>query len=103
MSDSCLEDLNMTPLVEAKTEPPLTRSMSGPQLLSLEQNPLKTSLPGNSIAVERGVRDVTLASAELARRGTDLFFKRKPLVKRTLVPSETEDMESRFKESSRFL
>ena len=64
MSASCLEDLNITPLVEAKTEPPLTRSMSGPQLLSLEQNPFKTSLPGNSVALlrRRGVRDVGIGS-----------------------------------------
>ena len=62
MDASCLADLNVTPLENAETEPPLTRSLSGPQLLALVKSPLKTSLPGNSVAVERGVRDVTLAA-----------------------------------------
>ena len=79
MSDSCLEDLNMTPLEKAETEPPLTSSLSGPQLLSLEQNPLKTSLPGNSVAVERGVRDVTLAAAVCcdSKERDGLIFQKK--------------------------
>ena len=62
MDATCLEDLNITPLKIAKTEPPLTRNLSGPQLLAFVKNPLKTALPANSVAVERGVRDVTLAA-----------------------------------------
>ena len=79
MEASCLADLNVTPLENAKTEPPLTRSLSGPQLLAFLKNPLKTSLPGNSVAVERGVRDVTLAAAACSdgKERDGLIFQKK--------------------------
>ena len=79
MDATCLADLNVTPLENAETEPPLTRSLSGPQLLALVKSPLKTSLPGNSVAVERGVRDVTLASAVCcdSKERDGLIFQKK--------------------------
>ena len=42
MDAACLADLNVTPLENAETEPQLTRSLSGPQLLAFLKNPLKT-------------------------------------------------------------
>ena len=57
-----LQTLNLTPLSEAKTEPPVTRGLSGSQVLALEHNPLRLNLPGNSVSVERGVKDVTGAA-----------------------------------------
>ena len=67
------------PLENAETEPPLTRSLSGPQLLAFLKNPLKTLLPGNSVAVERGVRDVTLAAAACSdgKERDGLVFQKK--------------------------
>ena len=61
-----LQTLNLTPLSEARTEPPVTRGLSGPQVLAFEQSPLKLNLPGNSVSVERGVKDVTGAATVCA-------------------------------------
>lgn len=47
---------------EAETEPPCTRSLSGAQLLALEEAPLQLRVPACSVAVERGVKDVTEAA-----------------------------------------
>ena len=79
LTANCLENLNVTPLEDTMTEPPMTRSMSGSQLLAFEHCPLKTSLPGNSVAVERGVRDVTLASAVCSdsKERDGLIFQKK--------------------------
>ena len=52
---------------EAETEPPCTRSLSGAQLLALEEEPLQLRVPACSVAVERGVKDVT----EAAMRASD--------------------------------
>ena len=61
-----LQTLNIIPLSEARTEPPVTRGLSGPQLLSLKESPLKLNLPGNTVSVERGVKDVTGAASVCA-------------------------------------
>ena len=62
LAATSLENLNTVSVKLAVTEPVFTRSFSGPQLLSLEQKPLPLSLPAVSVAVERGVKDVTQAS-----------------------------------------
>ena len=62
MNATKLEDLNLTPLAEAKTEPPFTRSLTGLQLMSLKEVPLVLDLPACSVAVERCVKEVTEAS-----------------------------------------
>ena len=41
---------------------PCTRSLSGAQLLALEEEPLQLRVPACSVAVERGVKDVTEAA-----------------------------------------
>ena len=58
-SATSIQTLNMKPLSEATTEPPLTMNLSGPQLLSFLTSPLKTDLPVMSVAVERAVKEVT--------------------------------------------
>ena len=59
MAATNLETLNLKPLASAATEPPVTRSLSGPMLLALKETPLVLDLPATSVAVERGVKDVT--------------------------------------------
>lgn len=54
--------LNSEPLESAKTEPPITLSLSGPQLMALEDKPLEVGLPMTSVAVERAIKDVTAAA-----------------------------------------
>ena len=58
-----LLDLAVKPLNSSATEPPYTRSFSGPQLLSILEKPLVLDLPACSVAVEQGVNEVTNASA----------------------------------------
>ena len=73
-----LQTLNIIPLSEARTEPPVTRGLSGPQLLSLQESPLKLNLPGNTVSVERGVKDVTgaaLVCADSKERDGVIFQK----------------------------
>ena len=67
MRATSLETLNIKGVREAVTEPPCTRSLSGPQLLALQERPLQLMLPACSVAVERGVKDVT----EVALLATD--------------------------------
>ena len=68
-----LETLNAMGIQEAVTEPPITQALSGSQLLDLRERPLQIRLPGCSVAVERGVKDVTeaalLATDSLERDG----------------------------------
>ena len=52
----------MYPLASAATEPPTTCSLSGPKLLQFLDHPLQLDLPACSVAVERGVKEVTLAA-----------------------------------------
>jgi hypothetical protein len=59
MAATSLETLNLKPLASAATEPPVTRCLSGPQLLAFRETPLVLDLPATSVAVERGVKDVT--------------------------------------------
>ena len=76
-----LLSLNLIPLGLASSEPPLTRHLSGPQLMSLISNPLQVPaiyictfifllcqvlLPANSVAVERGVKLQTRAATVCA-------------------------------------
>ena len=58
-----MEELNVMPVESAVTEPVHTRTFSGPQLLSMEEEPLQLNLPATSVAVERAVKDVTKAAA----------------------------------------
>ena len=58
-----MEELNVMPVESAGTEPVYTRTFSGPQLLSMEEEPLQLNLPATSVAVERTVKDVTKAAA----------------------------------------
>ena len=62
MSATSLQTLNTMGLKEAVTEPPCTRTLSGPQLLALKEEPLEVRVPACSVAVERGVKDVTEAA-----------------------------------------
>ena len=62
MRATTLETLNSVSVKEAVTEPPFTRYLSGPKLMAFHQTPLKLSLPACSVAVERGVKDVTEAA-----------------------------------------
>jgi hypothetical protein len=55
MSATSLQSLNTMWLKEAVTEPPCTRTLSGPQLLALREEPLEVRVPACSVAVERGV------------------------------------------------
>ena len=61
MRATSLETLNLKPLSCLATEPPVTRSLSGPGLQCFLTTPMKLDLPGTSVAVERGVKDVTEA------------------------------------------
>ena len=63
MAAKSLEDLNVLPVALAMTEPVYTKALFGPKLLSLEKVPLQLNLPACSVAVERGVMDVTQAAA----------------------------------------
>ena len=93
MDATSLMTLNSVPLSEAQTEPPVTRGLSGPQLLALEHTPLVLNLPGNTVSVERGVKEVTSAAAVCAdsRERDGIIFqklssrKKNPLAKRNLV------------------
>ena len=73
MDTMSLETLNAMGIQEAVTEPPITQALSGSQLLDLRERPLQIRLPGCSVAVERGVKDVTeaalLATDSLERDG----------------------------------
>ena len=60
---SGLESLNVIPLELAKTEPPFTIAMSDEEIKSIIDQPLACSLPLNSVAVERAVKEVTRAAA----------------------------------------
>ena len=62
MRATSLEALNVQGVREAVTEPPCTRTLSGAQLLALKEEPLQLGLPACSVAVERGVKDVTEAA-----------------------------------------
>ena len=62
MRATTLHNLNVKNIREAVTKPPHTRSLSGPQLLAFLHNPLLVNLPVSSVAVERGVKDVTEAA-----------------------------------------
>ena len=59
MNATSLETLNLKPLTSAATEPPITRCLTGRELLAFLQTPLVLDLPATSVAVERGVKDVT--------------------------------------------
>ena len=58
-----LGTLNLIPIHLAETEPPFTMAMSDDEILSLIDKPLECSLPLNSVAVERAVKEVTRAAA----------------------------------------
>ena len=63
---------------DAVTEPPITRALSGSQLLDLRERPLQIRLPGCSVAVECGVKDVTeaaLVAADSLERDEIVFQK----------------------------
>ena len=62
MNATSLETLNINPLTSSLTEPPTTRSLSGPDLLKFLEQPLQLDLPACSVAVERGVKEVTEAA-----------------------------------------
>ena len=66
MKATSLETLTVKPLASATTEPPMTRSLSGPKLLEFLEQPLRCELPACSVAVERGVKEVTQAAAVCA-------------------------------------
>ena len=79
-----LQELNVNHISGAITEPPYTRSISGPQLLAIKADPLELDLPACSVAVERGVKDVTGAtavSADRLLRYSIVFQKMKSQVK----------------------
>ena len=61
-----LQELAVKPLASSATEPPYTRSFSGPQLRAILDEPLLLDLPACSVAVERAVKEVTSASAVCA-------------------------------------
>ena len=60
---SGLDSLNVIPLQYAGTEPPFVMAMSDEQIKSIMDQPLKCSLPLNSVAVDRAVKEVTRVSA----------------------------------------
>ena len=62
MSITTLETLNYVSVKDAVTEPPFTRNVFGPKLMAFNQRHLELSLPACSVAVERGVKDVTEAA-----------------------------------------
>ena len=64
-----LQTLNLVPHSEARAEPLalVTRVISGLKVLALEHNPVRLNLPGNSVRVERGVKDVTGAAKVCAK------------------------------------
>ena len=74
-----LESLNKVPLNQCVTEPPVTRSFSGLELLALQFYPLLLSLPGNTVHVEHGVKEVTAAALLCAdsREQDGVIFQKK--------------------------
>ena len=59
---TCLSDLNIIPLSEAKFEPAVTRCLSDSEIMSILNKPLIIKLPVSSVAVERAVKDTTRAA-----------------------------------------
>ena len=57
-----VQSLNQSHVSQAITEPPTTRGLTGSQLLAFLEEPLELNLPACSVAVERGVKDVTEAA-----------------------------------------
>ena len=50
----------------ADTEPPLTKSLTNLQLEAIKEQPFIVDLPGNTVAVERGVKETTAAALKSA-------------------------------------
>ena len=88
MSATSLQTLNMKGAV---TEPPCTKTHSGPQLLAIKEEPLHVRLPACSVAVERGVKDVTEAAlvATDARERDGIVFQK--LASRKRLPYSTRN------------
>lgn len=86
MAATNLKTLNVVGLEGSVTEPPCTRTLSGTQLLALQEEPLELRVPACSVAVERGVKDVTEAAlaATDARERDGLVFQK--LYSRKKVP-----------------
>ena len=57
-----LLNLNMIPLEQCATEPPVTLSFTAKELMDIESVPLKLDLQLGSVAVERAVKLTTAAS-----------------------------------------
>ena len=78
MSATSLQTLNTMGVKGAVSEPPCTRTLSGPQLLALKEEPLEVRVPACSVAVERGVKDVTEAAlvATDARERDGIVFQK---------------------------
>ena len=91
MSATSLQTLNMMGVKGAMTEPPCTKTLSGPQLLALKEEPLQVRLPACSVAVERGVKDVTEAAlvATDARERDGIVFQK--LASRKRLPYSTRN------------
>ena len=62
MKATSLQNLNVKNIKEAFTEPPHTWCLSGSELVRLMQEPLVVDLPVSSMAVERGIKEVTEAA-----------------------------------------
>ena len=76
MNATSLETLNINPLTSALTEPPTTRSLSGPDLLKFLEQPLQLDLPACSVAVERGVKEVTETDSADSEERDGLVFQK---------------------------
>ena len=50
----------------ADTEPPLTKSLTDLELKAIREQPFFVDLPGNTVAVERGVKETTAAALKSA-------------------------------------
>ena len=57
-----IQSLNLAHISQAITEPPTTRGLTGSQLSAFREEPIQLNLPACSVAVERGVKDVTEAA-----------------------------------------
>ena len=62
MAALSIQTLNKKPINLAETEPPATKGLSGFELMALKDQPLLLDLPANSVAVERGIKDITKAA-----------------------------------------
>ena len=59
MKAKSIFELNMIPISQAENEPPVTKSMSFDELISVLKAPIDLELPITSVAVERSVKDTS--------------------------------------------